>query len=109
MSNLYAGTFLSQTSPLLPPKGTDPGTLRIFPCKGSVFKGPPEGAIIAIVGPWQADAGWWARGPAPKLEASSDLESGIGAPVSRRLRAKTAAGHFLLAEKRELSREELPL
>jgi hypothetical protein len=49
------------------------------------------------------------EGPAPKLEASSDLGSGIGAPVSRRLRAKTAAGHFLVAEKRELSREELPL
>ena len=40
-----------QTSPSLPPKGADPRTLRHFPCKTDVFKGPLEGAMIAIVDP----------------------------------------------------------
>jgi hypothetical protein len=40
-----------QTSPLLPPKGTDPRTLPLFPCKSGVFGGPPEGAMIGVVDP----------------------------------------------------------
>jgi len=40
-----------QTSPLLPPKGMDPRTLRLFPCKPDVFRGPPEGAMIAFLDP----------------------------------------------------------
>ena len=40
-----------QTSPLLPPKGTDPGPCGLFPCKTAVFRGPQEGAMIAIVDP----------------------------------------------------------
>jgi hypothetical protein len=40
-----------QTSPLLPPKGADPGTLRLSPCKRAVFQGPQGGATIAIMDP----------------------------------------------------------
>jgi hypothetical protein len=40
-----------QTSPLRPPKGTDPRTLPLFPCKPAVFRGPPEEGTIAIVDP----------------------------------------------------------
>jgi hypothetical protein len=36
------------------PKGHGPRTLRgCFPCKTPVFRGPPEGAVIAIRGPWK--------------------------------------------------------
>jgi hypothetical protein len=32
-----------QTSPLLPPKGTDPGPLRAFPCKPAVLRDRRKG------------------------------------------------------------------
>jgi hypothetical protein len=54
-----------QWSPLLPPKGTDPRTLWLFPCKPAVFRGPPEGAMIATMDPWQADAVVVGEGHAP--------------------------------------------
>jgi hypothetical protein len=47
----------SQSSPLLPPKGMDPRTLRLFTCKPAVFRGPPAGAMIAVVDP-QASRRW---------------------------------------------------
>jgi hypothetical protein len=47
----YLTRVRSQTSPLLPPKDTDPRTLWLFPCKPAGFKGPQEGAMIAIVDP----------------------------------------------------------
>jgi RNA polymerase sigma factor (sigma-70 family) len=50
---------------LLPPKGTDPETLWFFSCKRAVFSGPPEGAMIAIVDPRQADAVVVDEGHAP--------------------------------------------
>ena len=36
---------------MLPPKGTDPDPCGLFPCKPRVFRGPPEGAVIAIMDP----------------------------------------------------------
>jgi hypothetical protein len=42
---------LRQTSPSLPPKGTDPRTLPLLPCKQDIFRGPRKGAMIAIVDP----------------------------------------------------------
>jgi hypothetical protein len=41
----------SQTSPSLPPKGTDPGTLRHFPCKLAASWGPRRGAMMPIADP----------------------------------------------------------
>jgi len=38
------------------PKGRESRTPRTFPCKSASFRGPPEGAMIAIVDPLQADA-----------------------------------------------------
>jgi hypothetical protein len=40
-----------QTSLLLPPKDTDPGTLRLFPCKLGAFVGAAKGAIIRFMDP----------------------------------------------------------
>jgi hypothetical protein len=54
-----------QTSPFLPPKGTDPPDPTDFPLQTSCFQGTAEGAMIAIVDPGQADAQMWARGHAP--------------------------------------------
>jgi hypothetical protein len=42
---------LRRPSPFRPPKGTDSGPLWLFPCKPAVFRGPPEGAMIATVVP----------------------------------------------------------
>jgi hypothetical protein len=54
-----------QVSPLLPPKATDPGPCGFSPCKPVVFRGPPEGAMIAIVDPRQADLVMVGEGHAP--------------------------------------------
>jgi hypothetical protein len=58
-------------SPLLPPKGTDPGSCG-FPCKPVVFRGP-EGAIIAIVDPGKPTPWWWAQAMPPLWQYFSRL------------------------------------
>jgi hypothetical protein len=55
----------SQMCPLRPPKGTDPRTLRLFPCKPAVFRGPPEGAMIAFFDPEPAAPVLVGEGHAP--------------------------------------------
>jgi hypothetical protein len=61
----YFSPLARQMSPSLPPKGTDPQTLWLFPCTRAVFRGPPEGAMIAVMDPRQADAAVVAKGHAP--------------------------------------------
>jgi hypothetical protein len=39
----YFGVVWRQTSPLLPPKGTDPRILRLFPCKLAASWGSMKG------------------------------------------------------------------
>ena len=56
---------LGRTIPLLPPKGADPRTLRFFPCKRAVYRGPPEGTVIAIVDPDKPTLWWWTRAMPP--------------------------------------------
>jgi hypothetical protein len=62
-----SGRKKRQTSPSLPPKGTDPWTLRAFSCKQAVFRGPPEGAMIAIVDPEPSRRRGGGRRPCPPL------------------------------------------
>jgi hypothetical protein len=50
---------------LLPPKGHGPPAPAAFPLQTGHFKEPPEGAMIAIVDPWQADAVVVGEGHAP--------------------------------------------
>jgi len=69
---LLAGTQ-SQTSPLRPPKGTDPGPCELFPLQNRHFQGPPEGAMIAIVDPMQPDAVMVGEGHAPVVAGSPAL------------------------------------
>jgi len=54
-----------QTSPLLPPKGTDLPDSAAFPCKSPVFGGPPEGAKMAFLDPEPAAAVLMGEGHAP--------------------------------------------
>ena len=61
-----------QTSPSWPPKGADRGP-RTFPLQTALFYGTCEGAIIAIVDPWQADAGCWAKATPPLWQYFSRL------------------------------------
>jgi len=63
----------SQTSPLRPPKGTDPGPCELFPLQNRHFQGPPEGAMIAIVDPMQPDAVMVGEGHAPVVAGSPAL------------------------------------
>ena len=64
-----------QLSPLRPPKGADPRTLRLFPCKPAVFRGPPAGAMIAVVDPpanRRRDGG---RGRCPRCGSTCHVSS----------------------------------
>jgi hypothetical protein len=47
----YLSRVARQTSPLLPPKDTDPRTLRLFPCKRSASVGAAKGAMIRFMDP----------------------------------------------------------
>jgi hypothetical protein len=51
--------------PIAAPKGRESRTPRTFPCKLAGFRGPHEGAIIAILDPWRVDAEMMGRRPCP--------------------------------------------
>ena len=55
-SRQYLAPCGSGSDPIAAPKGTDPGPCELFPCKQAIFRGPPEGAMIAVMDPRQADA-----------------------------------------------------
>jgi hypothetical protein len=61
----YFSRLLRQTSPSRPPKGTDPGPCGLFPCKPPIFRGPREGATIALLDPEPAAAVLVGEGYAP--------------------------------------------
>jgi len=47
------------------PKGREFWTPLPFSLLIGLFRGPHEGAMIAILDPWQANPGWWGEGYAP--------------------------------------------
>jgi hypothetical protein len=97
----YFSRPLRQTSPSLPPKGTDPVPCGLFPLQTTRFQGTAGGAIIAILDPWQVDAGWWAKAvPAlwqyfPRLAMSwpfSPKRRWVGPPPARAPAGGSARG-----------------
>ena len=48
-----------------PQRARTPDPAGCCPCKTTVFRGPPEGAMIAVVDPRQADAVMVGEGDAP--------------------------------------------
>ena len=66
----------------LPVKGHGPQTLRLSPCKPAVFKGPPEGAMIAIVDPQASRRRDGGRRPCPRCGRTSGIQANerISAP-----------------------------
>ena len=63
-----------QTSPLRPPKSTDPGTLRAFSLQTGRFRGTAGRAMIAIVDPRPSRRrGGWAKAMPPLWQYFSPL------------------------------------
>jgi hypothetical protein len=70
---LAPGTGRKALELISAPKERGPRTLRLFPCKPGRFKGPPEGAMIAVVDPGRADAVMVGEGHAPLWQYLSRL------------------------------------
>jgi hypothetical protein len=68
------------------PKGHGSRTLRLFPCKPAVFRGPPEGAVIAIVDPGKPTPWWWAKAKPPLWQYFLRLRMGLQVEPSPRRR-----------------------
>jgi hypothetical protein len=56
-----------------PQRARTPDPASCFPCKTGIFRGPPEGAMIAIVDPMQPDAVMVGEGHAPVVAGSPAL------------------------------------
>jgi hypothetical protein len=81
------------SSPLLPPKGTDPGPLRLFPCKRPFLGVVRRGHHRHLGPPGKPTPWWWAKAMPPlwqyfalfarKSSRTSRLERDIWALISR--------------------------